>query len=226
VRREVEGLHWPFGEDSGISKEAARAIAQSREELVRLSRATSATRVLDWPTGGGYCLTYLMNQVAAGTLVAGLDINFGSLARSKIYFDEYGLSDNMLFVVADARNMPFKDNVFQSVTACGGTVEIENAYAGFKETFRVLQDDGWFGVSGDQYKENSPSMRIAERLGLNPLATKDKLQAAMERIGVRNFQYEVLFEGYDVDDIWPDEERCPLPARGDWYQHIVASGQK
>jgi ubiquinone/menaquinone biosynthesis C-methylase UbiE len=48
----------------------------------------------------------------------------------------------MLFVVADARNMPFKDNVFQSVTAWGGTTEIENAEAGLTETFRVLERNG------------------------------------------------------------------------------------
>ncbi len=132
----------------------------------------------------------------------------------------------MLFVVADARNMPFKDNVFQSVTAWGGTVEIENADAGFEETFRVLENNGWFGASGEQYKENSPSMRIAEQIGVSSLVTKNKLEAAMKRIGFRNPQHEVLFEGYDIDDNLSDEERCPLPARGDWYQYIVASGQK
>jgi hypothetical protein len=48
----------------------------------------------------------------------------------------------------------------------------------------------------------------------------------MKNIGFSNIEYEILFEGYDTDLNTPDEDRCPLPARGDWYQQIVASGQK
>jgi hypothetical protein len=69
-------------------------------------------------------------------------------------------------------------------------------------------------------------MKIAERLGLDSLVTKNKLEAAMRFIGFKNLEYDVLFEGHDVDLDTPDEERCPLPARGDWFCRIVASGQK
>jgi ubiquinone/menaquinone biosynthesis C-methylase UbiE len=215
-----------FPEDPGISEEHRMAIEKSREEILGLCRAESARRILDWPTGNGYCLKHLVNRVDPEALVVALDINFRSLAKNKPYFDKNGFSDNMLFVVADARRMPFKDGVFQSVTAWGGTGEIENADAGFRETFRVLQSDGWFGVSGEQYKENSPSMKIAEQLGLDALLTKSRLQAAMKSMGFRNLEYEVLYEGYDIDDNLSDEERCPLPARRDWFGLIAASGQK
>lgn len=216
-----------FPSDPSISDELSRAVANSRDEIVNLSNAKSAKRILDWPTGPGCCLHHLANQVEPETLVVALDVHFRTLAHIKPYYDKFGLSDNMLFVVADARKMPFKDNVFQAVTAMGGTVEIADADIGLRETFRVLEDSGWFGVSGDQYTENSPSMEIAERLGLGSLATRNRFEAAMERTGFKNLQYEVLFEGFDiVSDNLPDEERCPLAARGDWFQHVVASGQK
>ena len=226
-RRTVERSVWPFSADSGLSEEAARAIVKSLEEVVKLSRARSARRILDWPTGPGGLLKCLINQVDPETLVIGLDVNLGALAKTKVYFDEYGFSANMLFVVADARRMPFKDSVFQSVTAWGGTTEIANPEAGWKETYRVLEKNGWFGISGDQYKDNSPSMELAEQSGIvSKTLTKDRLEATMRFIGFGNLEYEVLFEGYDIDLDTPDEERCPLPARGDWYQHIAASGQK
>ncbi|MCE5323970.1 methyltransferase domain-containing protein [bacterium] len=224
-RKKAEEATWPFI-DLDMPEEAKKAIAKSRERVVELSRASSAKRVLDWPTGPGYCLHYLANHVSPQTLVVALDVNFGMLARRKIYFDEYGLSDNVLLVAADARNMPFVDNTFSSVTVWGGTIEIENAEAGFKETHRVLESGGWVGVSGDQYSENSASIEICKKLGLYSLATRNRLESTMKRIGFNNLEYEILFEGYDMDLDTPDEDRCPLPARGDWYQHIAASVQK
>jgi ubiquinone/menaquinone biosynthesis C-methylase UbiE len=202
------------------------AIEKSRDEIVELSRAKSAGRILDWPTGHGYCLHYLANQVSPETLVVALDINYRFMAEIKPYYDKHGLSDKMLFVVADARKMPFKDNVFQAVTAWGGTCEIANAEAGCRETLRVLEDNGWFGLSGDQYKEGSASLEIATRLGLDSLVTRDRLETAMKRIGFGDLEYSILFEGYEPWSEVPEEDRCPLPARGDWFQNIVASLRK
>lgn len=228
--KEGKANHWvmtgTFPEDSSISKEQSMAIDKSTDRLVDLSRAASARRILDWPTGNGFHLSHMIGNVHPEALVAALDVDFRKLAKIKPYYDENGFSDNVVFIVADARRMPFKNGAFQSVTAWGGTVEIANAETGFKETFRVLEDGGWFGVSGDQYKKDSPSTKIAAQLGIDSLVTKDRLEAAMKLIGFRNLEYEVLFEGYDIDLDTSDEERCPLPARGDWFGHIAASGQK
>lgn len=213
-------------EDPGTPTEVDLAVDKTRDQIVRLSRAKSAKRILDWPTGGGACMERLASQTDPDALVVALDVDFRTMARIEPYYDEKGLSGKMLFVVADARRMPFKDGVFQSVTAWGGTAEIGNAEAGVKETYRVLESGGWFGITGDHYKENSPSMAVAERYGLDSVVTRARLEAAMDAIGFRNREYQVVWEGYDPWDNLPDEDRCPLPARGDWSQHIVASGQK
>jgi SAM-dependent methyltransferase len=214
-------------DDPGTPKDLRAALDKSRDRIVDLSRAASAKRVLDWPTGPGYCLRSLANHVAPETLVVALEVNLRMLAWIKPYYDEKGFTENMLFVAADARRMPFKDGVFQSVTALGGSVEIAEAEAGVRETYRVLNVNGWFALSGEQYREDSPSMKVAERLGFDSLATKNRLQTAMQGIGFKNLQHEVLYEGYDIDPVsTPDEERCPLPAPSDWFQTVVASGQK
>ncbi len=215
-----------FPGDPDMPADLSHALEKTRNDIVRLSRAGAAKGVLDWPTGWGYCLHYLAEQVDPSATVAAVDISFRTLAWIKPYYEKHGLADRILFVVADARNMPFRDGVFQSATAWGGTCEIENTAAGFRETFRVLESGGWFGVSGDQYKEGSPSMEIADRIGLSSLVTRERLEATMGSLGFRNCQYEIAWEGYDCWEDLPDEDRCPLPARGDWYQNIVACGQK
>lgn len=213
-------------DDPGIPDEVNRAIEKSRDETVRLSRARSAKRILDWPTGPGYCLEYLIDQIDPEALFVALDVDFRRLTRTKARLEKKGLSSNLIFAVADARKMPFKDGVFQAVTAWGGTLETGNPELCLRETCRVLEENGWFGINGEQYKEGSPSAKLAEQLGLASLETRAKLESAMQFASFRNLEYEVLYEGYGFDDDLPDEERCPLPARGDWYQLIAASGQK
>lgn len=215
-----------FPEDDDAPSDLNAAIRQSRDEVVRLSGVPTANSILDWPTGSGYCLHYLAKQANPNAIIVSLDINFRGLASIKPYYEKHGLADRMLFVAADARKMPFKDGVFQSVTAWGGICEIENAGAGFCETHRVLEPDGRFGASGDQYKEGSPSMEVAVKTGVSSLVLRKNLESTMTDIGFKDVRYDALWEGLDpwVDE--PEEERCPLPARGDWFQTLVVSGQK
>jgi ubiquinone/menaquinone biosynthesis C-methylase UbiE len=159
-------------------------------------------------------------------LVVSLDVNLRTLARHRPYYEKLGVADRMVCVVADARNMPFRDDSFDSVTSWGGLVEIENPDVGLRETYRVLRSGGWFGISGDQYREGSPSMEIAERIGMRSLATTSRLESVLASNEYRELTYDVVYEGYDIDLDTPDDMRCPLPARGDWFQIVVGAGRK
>lgn len=203
-----------------------RMINRSREILAEKARVAEAQRILDWPTGGGFFLEYLVNIIQSNALIVATDINFGQLATIKAYLDQTGKGENVSFIVCDARYMPFQNNVFQSVTSWGGTVEIPESNLAVKESHRVLKEKGWFGISGDLYKENSESFRVAEELGLSSLATKERLKKFLEKTEFANLSYEILYEGFDKDLSTPPEERCPLPAPGDWFSYIVVGGQK
>jgi len=215
-----------FNPDPDIPKDLERAINQSVEVLAEKAYVKTARRILDWPTGGGFFLKYLVNIVQSDTLIIATDINFGQLAATKAYLDQAGKGKNVSFIVCDARYMPFQNNVFQSITAWGGTVEIPDAFLAVKESYRVLEEKKWFGISGDLYKENSESFRIAKKLGLDSLVTRERLEKFLEKTGFANLSYNILYEGFDEGLSTPQEERCPLPASGDWFSHIVASGQK
>ncbi len=212
--------------DLNFPKELSLAIEKSRELLAEKANIKTAHRILDWPTGGGFFLEYLVKIVSEDALIIAIDINFGQLAVTKAYLDKIGKGKNIIFVVSDARNMPFKDNIFQAVTAWGGIVEIPKSQRAVKESYRVMEKNGWFGISGDLYKENSESFRIAKKLNLEAMATKERLKKVLQKTGFKNLSYEIVYEGYDTETKTPPEEHCPLPAPGDWFSHIVATGQR
>lgn len=228
--REGEDNPWLMSgtrpEDLSMPEELRQAIRKDYESLFDLSRAAQAECILDWPTGYGACLTYLANHAAPQALIAALDVDFRKMATIKPYYDAKGFSDRMLFVVADVRNMPFTDNAFLAVTAFGVAGEIQHEDQAVCETYRILAPNGWFGLSSDLFRENSPSMEIAQRIGLDTLLTRERLDTAMQRTGFTSLEYHVNYEGYDTDADLTDEERCPLPARGDWFECVVAAGQK
>jgi len=208
----------------GLPDEEFAAANHSIGAMLQLCKVPSASTIVDWPTGWGTCLKQVVKQARPDALVAALEITFRTLAKIKPYYDDNGYSKNILFVVADARNLPLKDSVFQAATVWGVN-EIERPEAGFAETYRVLDSNAWVGTYGEQYAEGSASMQISERLGMASVGTRVRLESVMAGLGFRDLQYQVLFEGYDHDEL-PDEERCPLPARGDWFQCMVAAGQK
>jgi hypothetical protein len=62
----------PDTETLGLPEEQRAAIDESRDEIAKLSRSSSANRVLDWPTGSGGCLKHLIHKVDRETLVVSL----------------------------------------------------------------------------------------------------------------------------------------------------------
>ena len=80
-------------------------------------------------------------------------------------------------------------------------------------------------MSGDQFREGSPSLCIADELGIGQVATADRLKSELKNIGFDMALYEVLYEGIDEDEL-PEDERCPLPAGGDWFAHAVVVARK
>jgi len=224
----LEGLKRYEAEDlnASLPEKLNLAIEKGRKILVEKIRVKRTHTILDWPTGPGFFLEYLTDIVPRDTLIIATDINFGQLATTKAYLDKIGNAENVLFVVCDARNMPFKDSAFQAVTAWGGTVEIPNSKLAVKESYRLLEKGGYFGISGDIYKEKSKSFYIAKKLNIESVATMECLKKILQETGFKNLFFDVIYEGHEADIETPPEERCPLPAQGDWYSFIIASGQK
>lgn len=204
--------------------EAERANKRTTEILADKAHIVEADKILDWPTGKGCFLRTMLDKVKQDAIIVCLDIDFVELASLKEFLKRQGKGENILFVNADVRQMPFGDKFFDAVTAWGGFIEVSESPKAVMESFRVLAESGYFAGDGEVYKENSESMKIAEKLGISSLASKERIEKCLMNVGFKNIFIESVFEGYDRSNASPDE--APLPARGDWYSLVVASGQK
>lgn len=213
------------GWDDDMTEEQ-NSINQKRLILLSdLARVPSAKTILDWPTGNGVCLKAFIDRIPDDASVYALDIDFPRLASLKTYFERHKKGQGVTFVVGDARHMPFRNEMFEAIVSLGGFIEVPHADRAVKESFRVLSKNGWFACDGDVFHEDSPSMSIAKGLGNDFLATQERINACMHETGFRNISSELIYEGIDTSTL-PDQERCPLPARGDWFGMVEVSGQK
>lgn len=212
-------------EDDLNNPEAERANKRTTEIIAEKARITDARTILDWPSGKGCFLRTILDKVRQNTLIVCLDIDFVELASLKAFLQRGSKEQKILFVNADARQMPFNAEVFDAVTAWGGFIEVPDAPKAIAESFRVLAKNGCFAGDGEVYKENSESMKIAEKLRIDSLVSKEKIEKCLIDVEFKNIFLESVFEGYDKDNL-RDDERAPLPARGDWFGLVVAGGQK
>lgn len=212
-------------EDDSLPESLSLALNKSRRILADKVGADKAKTILDCPTGPGSFLTDLVEVVSNNSVIFSTDINFGRLVRTREYLTGHSKSKNIVYVVSDALKLPFKNATFDAITSWGITdIPDQNALMG--EFVDILKKGGKIGFSTDQYKEGSESMKIAEGLKIADVVTKEKIEELFKKVGLKNLEYEILWEGQDIDFDIPDEERCPLPARGDYYQFIVAVGEK
>ena len=206
------------------NKEAETANKKTTEVMAEKVHIQKADTILDWPTGKGCFLRTILDKVKPTAQIACLDIDFVELASLKVFLERKGKAENILFVNSDARRMPFNGESFDAVTAWGGFIEVPDSPQAVKESWRVLKPSGWFVGDGEVYKQNSESMKIADKMGIGYLATKERIQQYLSEASFRNTFFETLFEGKDQTVPGPDQ--APLPAYGDWFSLVVAGGQK
>lgn len=217
---EAETCQWA----GDLSEEANIANKKTTEVMAEKVHISEADTILDWPSGKGCFLRTILGKVKPTAQIACLDIDFVELASLKVFLERKNKAKNILFVNSDARHMPFADETFNAVTAWGGFIEVPESPKAVKESHRVLKPNGWFAGDGEVYKQNSESMKIADKMGIGHLATKERIRQCLSEVSFRNTFFETLFEGKDQTVPGPDQ--APLPAYGDWYSLVVAGGQK
>jgi len=205
------------------NKEAKTANKKTTEVLAKKVHIQEADAILDWPTGKGCFLRTILNKVKPTTQIACLDIDFVELASLKVFLERKNKAKNILFVNSDARHLPFADETFDAVTAWGGFIEVPESPKAVKESYRVLKPNGWFAGNGEVYKQNSASMKIADKMGIGHLTTKERIRQCLNEAGFKNIFCETLFKGKNQTVPGPDQ--APLPPYGDWYRLVVAGGQ-
>ena len=74
--------------------------------------------------------------------IIGIDISKKMLNIGNKKIKKYALSNRIVLKLADAEQLPFKNNSFQAITSGFGVRNFENIETGLSEMYRVLEKDG------------------------------------------------------------------------------------
>lgn len=118
------------------------AVTRSLAEYCRLG---SGQYVLNVGSGAGISAAYLVEQY--GCRMVGVDILPGMVKSARKWSEKRGLSEHMTFQLGRAEELPFKDNLFDSVLCESVNVFIPEKEKAMTEYIRVAKPGGYIGLT-------------------------------------------------------------------------------
>ncbi len=199
-----------------FSKEELLALRKEWKWMINKLNLEKSKIHLDWATGTGRFLREI-SSVFQGNVIA-LEYDRATCIWLKDFLKKIGKYSKVSIVCADARGMPIRSSSIDSVSTWHGLDEpnIKNA---INESKRVLRNDGRISASGFFIEKTQKSLRIAGEVGMG-LVKKDKAIQHFRKVGFRNIDYKVFFEGDCT------EKKSFLPRYGDRYVSYAISGRK
>ena len=140
---EIGSEYFDFIADSGITKHGGSI--QATRELVELCRIDETKYVLDVGCGVGATPAYLAKEV--GCRVMGVDLLDKMVDQSRQRAIEEGVQDRTEFRVADARDLPFEDNLFDAVISESVSIFFDDKGKAMAEYVRVTKPGGYVGIN-------------------------------------------------------------------------------
>ena len=201
---------------TSFSHRELMALYKEWEFMLSVVKKDRETVHLDFATGTGRFLRNIVSRTK-GEVVA-LDNGYGTCLELLYLLKKIRKYKQVSIVCANARNMPFRDNTFDSVSSWAGLDE-PNIKRAIKEVYRVLKPRGYFIASGLHYLRGSKSFFRAQKHHIDFL-TKEMIIESLRRSGFRNIKHKIFFEGR-----W-NERGDYLPVFGDWYISYALQAQK
>lgn len=121
--------------------------------------AVKGKRVLDVGCGQGV-LCNLSAQMHAE--VVGIDMSFSSLLEAKQGAHELGTTQAVHFIQADAENLPFSHDAFDTVLSIGVLHHTPNIQDGIREIHRVIKTDGQITIM--LYRRGNPKWWLTKHI--------------------------------------------------------------
>lgn len=171
---------------------------------------------LDFATGTGRFLRNIVSRTK-GEIIA-LDFGYSTCRELAYFFKKIKKYRRVSVVCADARKMPFKDEVFDSATSWVGLDEVKMEKA-LKEARRVLKKGSFLAVSGLHYKKESESFLLAQKHHIN-FITKEAVIRTLKKANFKKIEHKIFFSGK-----WNEKESY-LPVFGDSYSTFAIRAQK
>ncbi len=154
---ELKNPYFDVQAEMGITKHAGGL--KATQELVELCRIDRDKYVLVVGCGSGISACKIAKMY--GCRILGIDLSGAMVEVSSNRAKKEGLTERVEFRVADAQDMPFKDNVFDVVISESVTAFPEDKAKTVGEYVRVLKKGGYVGLNEVTWMEE-PSVEMVE----------------------------------------------------------------
>jgi arsenite methyltransferase len=161
---------------------------EATKALIELCHINKDTYVLDAGCGVGATACYLAKRY--GCRVVGVDISEGMIARSHERAKRERVEDSVEFRVADVRDLPFDDALFDVVICESVATFIEDKRQVASELVRVAKPGGYVGLNEEIWIKTPPTelVEFAKRTWeiKAQVPTADGWVGLLEDAGLRN----------------------------------------
>lgn len=173
---------------------------KATKELVELCHIGKGKYVLDVGCGTGKTACYIAKEY--GCKVMGIDILEKMIDRLKERAKREKVEDKVEFVVADAQNLPFRNDVFDIVIGEFITGLLDDKEKGVNEYLRVAKAKGYIGLNEATWIKTPPAELaeyISRTYGVKDILTPGKwkkllLNAGLKDITIRIHKASALYE--------------------------------
>lgn len=158
--------------------------------LAALCRFDPDTFVLDLGAGVGATPCYLARTY--GARVVGIDIHRAMAAQARERARRENVADLVSFRIADARDLPFEDSVFNATIGESVVSFVDDKQRVLQEAARVTAPGGWVGFNEEIWLKTPPQRLVGfAKLAWNvePLSSTD-WAAMVEEAGLRDVVVE------------------------------------
>jgi SAM-dependent methyltransferase len=183
---DVEASYFELQAYTGTTKHGG-GLGTTRE-LVRLCHIDTDSYVLDVGCGAGATPSFLAKEV--GCRVAAVDLREGMIARARERARKERVEERIEFRVADARDLPFEDGLFDAVLCESVATFVEEKLQLVGELARVLKPGGYVGLNEEIWIETPPTSLVndVKRIfSVEPeVLTEEDWRVMLEEAGFRD----------------------------------------
>ncbi len=181
-----------FAAEVGLTKHLGGF--EATEELLELCHLKEGKYILDVGCGAGVTPSFIAKRY--GCRVVGVDISERMIERSEERAKRGGVADLVEFRVADAQDLPFKDDLFDAVITESVTAFPEDKQKAVNEYARVTKPGGYVGLNESTWLNVPPPPELvawaSQDLGTNvkPL-TSDEWEGLLEVAGLKVIEVRI-----------------------------------
>jgi ubiquinone/menaquinone biosynthesis C-methylase UbiE len=175
VIMKIQPTFFDFAAEVGLTKHVGGL--EATVALIELCNIREGKYVLDVGCGVGVTPCFIARRY--NCRVVGVDILEGMVERSKERAKREGVMDRVEFRVADAQDLPFKDDLFDAVITESVTAFPEDKQKAVNEYVRVTKPGGYVGLNESTWLKFPPPPELvawaSQDLGANisPLTSSE-----------------------------------------------------